>query len=204
MVVNNSREQASPKVTTPPMRVSDPSHRKLIPRLFRLIALLSSSDWPSINEIAPVLDVGERTVKRDIAFLRSIGLTIHRSRRQGGLHLDLPASAATDVGKALYNMTITLATAQQANHDQPEHLLKPIKARQAKRRRAETMEAKRRDAVLACVARHFVAKRATIATECHLSPTHASRYLKQLCEEGKLIRHGEKSITTYSLPDEIR
>jgi ribosomal protein S25 len=150
--------------------------------------------------MAQVLDVGARTVKRDIAFLRSIGLTIHRSRRLGGLHLDLPASAATDVGKALYNMTITLATAQQARPCQPEHLLKPMKARQAKQRRAATMDTKRRDAVLACVTRHYVVKRATVATECHLSPILASRYLKELCEEGKLVRHGEKSITTYALP----
>lgn len=111
MAVIYQRDQGSP---APRRRADEPVHRRLIPRLFRLIAVLSSPEWPSIAEIAEQLDVGERTIKRDIAFLRSIGLTIARSRRQGGLHLDLPASAATDVGQALYNMAATLAAAREA------------------------------------------------------------------------------------------
>lgn len=196
----NTHNPISATTTTVRRGCADPTHRKLIPRLFRLIAVLSSPDWPSIGDMALVLDVGERTVKRDIAFLRSIGLTIRRSRRQGGLHLDLPASAATDVGKALYNMTITLATAQQRQHGQPADVLKPLKAHQAKRRREEGLDTKRREAVLACVASHVVVKRATVAIECHLTPPQASRYLKQLCDDGKLARRGARCIAVYSLP----
>ena len=56
------------------------------------------------------------------------------------------------------------------------------------------------DAILACVQNHAVTKRATIIEKCHLSPANASTYLRQLCQEGRLIRTGEKSAATYSLP----
>lgn len=56
------------------------------------------------------------------------------------------------------------------------------------------------DAILACVERHTVTQRATIVEECHLSPVNASAYLRQLCQDGKLIRHGNKRATTYALP----
>ena len=39
-----------------------------------------------------------------------------------------------------------------------------------------------------------------IVDECNLSPINTSAYLRQLCQEGKLVRSGEKSAATYSLP----
>lgn len=54
--------------------------------------------------------------------------------------------------------------------------------------------------ILACVKRRGSAQRAAIVEECHLSPANATAYLRRLCADGKLIRHGEKSATTYSLP----
>jgi hypothetical protein len=59
---------------------------------------------------------------------------------------------------------------------------------------------KKIEAVLACVKHHYVVKRATVAKECHLPPNDASRYLKHLCDDGKLVRLGDKSAATYSLP----
>jgi len=56
------------------------------------------------------------------------------------------------------------------------------------------------EAIIACVQRHTSAQRATIAEECQLSPANASIYLRRLCEEGRLIRQGEKSAATYTLP----
>jgi len=56
------------------------------------------------------------------------------------------------------------------------------------------------EAIIACVRRHTSAQRGTIADECQLSPANASIYLRRLCEEGRLIRQGEKSATTYRLP----
>jgi len=56
------------------------------------------------------------------------------------------------------------------------------------------------DAILECVRKHSSAKRATIIAECHLSPANASAYLRRLCEEGKLVKSGEKSATTYTMP----
>lgn len=56
------------------------------------------------------------------------------------------------------------------------------------------------EAIVACVRRHTSAQRGTIAEECRLSPANASIYLRRLCEEGRLVRQGEKSATTYSLP----
>ena len=66
-------------------------------------------------------------------------------------------------------------------------------------RRSQTQVTQCLDAILECVRRHTVTKRATIVDECHLSPVNASAYLRQLCEDGKLIRRGEKSATTYTL-----
>ncbi|OPZ83443.1 MAG: hypothetical protein BWY76_02273 [bacterium ADurb.Bin429] len=56
------------------------------------------------------------------------------------------------------------------------------------------------DAIVACVQQHVTAQRATIAEECQLSPANASSYLRRLCEEGRLIRQGEKSATVYRVP----
>jgi len=56
------------------------------------------------------------------------------------------------------------------------------------------------DAIIECIRSHAAAKRATIIAECHLSPANASVYLRRLCDEGKLVKSGEKSATTYSLP----
>lgn len=56
------------------------------------------------------------------------------------------------------------------------------------------------DAIVECVKHHTVTKRATIIEKCHLSPINASTYLRQLCLEGRLLRSGEKSATTYTLP----
>lgn len=56
------------------------------------------------------------------------------------------------------------------------------------------------EAIVACVQQHTSAQRATIAEECELSPANASIYLRRLCEEGRLIRQGEKSAATYALP----
>ena len=48
-------------------------------------------------------------IVREICTVTRSGVwSIHRSRQQGDLHLDLPASGAPALGKALYNMTITL------------------------------------------------------------------------------------------------
>jgi hypothetical protein len=56
------------------------------------------------------------------------------------------------------------------------------------------------EAIIACVQRHTTTQRATIVEECGLSPANASIYLRRLCQEGRLIRRGEKSATTYMLP----
>jgi len=56
------------------------------------------------------------------------------------------------------------------------------------------------EAIIACVQRHTTTQRATIVEECGLSPANASIYLRRLCDEGRLVRHGEKSATTYRLP----
>ncbi|MHB9106893.1 MAG: hypothetical protein ACYDCO_07545 [Armatimonadota bacterium] len=56
------------------------------------------------------------------------------------------------------------------------------------------------EAIVACVQRHGSAQRATIAEECQLSPAKASAVLRQLCQAGTLVRHGEKSQTIYSMP----
>jgi predicted transcriptional regulator len=71
---------------------------------------------------------------------------------------------------------------------------------QQRARRSQAQVTADLDAILACVQRHTVTKRATIIKECHLSPANASAYLRQLCQDGKLIRRGEKSATTYALP----
>lgn len=67
-------------------------------------------------------------------------------------------------------------------------------------RRGQSDVAQCLDAIVACVQRHTTTQRATIVEDCHLTPTNASLYLRRLCEEGRLIRRGEKSATTYSLP----
>jgi len=71
---------------------------------------------------------------------------------------------------------------------------------QQRTRRRQAKVVQSQDAILECVKRHTAAKRATIIAECHLSPANASAYLRRLCQEGKLIRSGEKSATTYTLP----
>ena len=70
--------------------------------------------------------------------------------------------------------------------------------RHTRRRQADVTQCL--DAIMDCVKRHAVTQRATIIAECHLSPATASAYLRQLCQEGRLIRHGEKRVTTYELP----
>ena len=71
---------------------------------------------------------------------------------------------------------------------------------QQRGRRGQQQVAATLESILACVQRHTVTKRAIIMAECHLSPANASAYLRQLCQDGKLIRQGEKSATTYQLP----
>ena len=75
----------------------------------------------------------------------------------------------------------------------------PVPEQQSSRRRQTDITACL-EAIVACVQRHTSAQRATIAEECELSPANASLYLRRLCEEGRLIRQGEKSATTYMLP----
>jgi len=70
---------------------------------------------------------------------------------------------------------------------------------QRRSRRNQTDITASLDAIVACVQRHTIAQRATIAEECQLSPANASIYLRRLCEEGRLVRQGEKSATTYRL-----
>jgi septal ring factor EnvC (AmiA/AmiB activator) len=67
-------------------------------------------------------------------------------------------------------------------------------------RRRQTDVAACLEAIVACIQRRTSAQRGTIAEECQLSPANASIYLRRLCEEGRLIRQGEKSATTYTLP----
>lgn len=76
----------------------------------------------------------------------------------------------------------------------------PAKTTTHRTRRRRTAVTNCLDEILACVQRHTVTQRATIVEECHLSPPNATVYLRQLCQEGKLIRHGEKRATTYALP----
>ncbi len=57
------------------------------------------------------------------------------------------------------------------------------------------------NAIVACVSRHTEARRATIIDECRLSPTNTSIYLRQLCQEGRLVRRGEKRAATYMVPE---
>lgn len=56
------------------------------------------------------------------------------------------------------------------------------------------------DTILACVQRHGSVPRATIVAECQLTPAKATAALRRLCQAGTLVRHGEKSQTTYSMP----
>ena len=67
-------------------------------------------------------------------------------------------------------------------------------------RRRQTDVAAGLEAIIACVQRHTTTQRANIVEECGLSPANASIYLRRLCQEGRLIRRGEKSATTYLLP----
>lgn len=76
----------------------------------------------------------------------------------------------------------------------------PPVVEQRRSRRGQNDVAQCLDAIVACVQRHTTTQRATIVEECHLTPANASMYLRRLCEEGRLIRQGEKSATTYSLP----
>jgi len=93
---------------------------------------------------------------------------------------------------ALDQQITQLRGGQQASSEsQPE---------QQRSRRRQTDVAACLEAIIACVQRHTSAQRATIAEECQLSPANASIYLRRLCEEGRLIRQGEKSETTYRLP----
>jgi len=71
---------------------------------------------------------------------------------------------------------------------------------QRRSRRCQTAVTACLEAIVACVTRHGTAQRAIIAEECQLSPANASIYLRRLCAEGRLIRQGEKSATTYRLP----
>jgi hypothetical protein len=67
-------------------------------------------------------------------------------------------------------------------------------------RRRQSDVAASLEAIVACVQRHTTTQRATIVEECGLSPANASIYLRRLCQEGRLMRRGEKSATTYMLP----
>lgn len=71
---------------------------------------------------------------------------------------------------------------------------------QRQTRRSQVQVSQCLDAIVECVKQHTIAKRATIIEKCHLSPVNASTYLRQLCQEGRLQRNGEKSATTYTLP----
>ena len=71
---------------------------------------------------------------------------------------------------------------------------------QRRSRRRQTDVTACLEAIVTCVQRHTSAQRATIAEDCQLSPANASIYLRRLCEEGRLIRQGEKSATMYTLP----
>jgi predicted transcriptional regulator len=93
---------------------------------------------------------------------------------------------------ALDQQITQLRGGQQASSEsQPE---------QQRSRRRQTDVAACLEAIIECVQRHTSAQRATIADECQLSPANASIYLRRLCEEGRLIRQGAKSATTYRLP----
>jgi len=83
---------------------------------------------------------------------------------------------------------------------QPEDETPLVRAQYRTRRRRVCVE----DyiaAILVCVGQHSITKRATIVEECHLTPTNASIYLRQLCREGRLVRQGEKNSATYTLPE---
>jgi len=86
----------------------------------------------------------------------------------------------------------------QLRSDQPINM-EPVLA-QRQTRRGQTQVSQSLEAILECVKNHIFTKRATIIDECHLSPANASIYLRQLYQEGKLIRIGDKGATTYSLP----
>ncbi|MHB9129940.1 MAG: hypothetical protein ACYDBB_02485 [Armatimonadota bacterium] len=81
-----------------------------------------------------------------------------------------------------------------------QHDLSQPESESRRSRRGQNDVAQCLDAIVACVRRHTTTQRATIVAECHLTPANASMYLRRLCEEGRLIRRGEKSATTYSLP----
>ncbi len=117
------------------------------------------------------------------------------------------------VGKVAQRKIVTLAQRrehllQQVNalDEQIEQLRAGNKAQptrateQTRTRRNQSQTADVLEEILACVQRHVTTQRATIIAECHLKPATASLYLRQLCAEGKLIRHGEKRATTYTMP----
>jgi len=84
-------------------------------------------------------------------------------------------------------------------HSDLQDNLQPA-AEQRRTRRSQAEVAQCLDSILECVQRHAIITRATIIDKCHLSPITATTYLRQLCQEGKLIRNGDKRATTYSLP----
>jgi hypothetical protein len=204
--------RANPDMPKPtaakPVRKGEPTQRRLIPRLFRLIALLSAPEGQTYARLAQALEVVDRTVKRDVAFLRSIGLTIDTNRALGSLRLNLPASAITDVGQALYNMAGMLAMAVQASNPvtavptvstpPPPSPPAPNPA-QLRRRQLATEHAALQEAILACARRHTVVTRATIIADCRLAPAAATVALRRLCQDGILARQGETRGTTYRL-----
>ena len=56
------------------------------------------------------------------------------------------------------------------------------------------------EAILECARSLTVINRAMIIGKFHISPVTATAYLRQLCQEGKLVRSGERRAATYSLP----
>ena len=54
-------------------------------------------------------------------------------------------------------------------------------------------------AILACVKQHGTVKRGMIMEHCNLSRGNAALSLRQLVDDGKLVRQGERSAATYSL-----
>jgi hypothetical protein len=212
MAVIYSRSNPDPPkpLAAKPVRKGEPTQRRLIPRLFRLIALLSAPEGQSYARLAQALEVVDRTVKRDVAFLRSIGLTIDTNRTLGSLRLNLPASATTDVGQALYNMAGMLAMAVQASSrgaavptvstPPPPSPPAPTPA-QLRRHQLAAEHAALQEAILACVRRHPVITRAFVMAHCQAGGYEATQVLGCLCRAGQLIRQGAGRGVTYRLAE---
>jgi predicted transcriptional regulator len=103
--------------------------------------------------------------------------TLERRRARLLQHVDAIDAAIAELRKEI-------AVAPEAQR--PRRSRKPV---------AENLEC-----VLDCVKRHGMASRALIITECGLSAAIASSYLRQLTQNGRLVRQGEKRAAVYQLP----